>query len=356
MLLYFSLFSDSSEPISYRISSGDLDGTFSIHRWLGSIRTLKPLDHEAQPMVVLTVQAQLGSSPACSSTEVNITVMDVNDNRPEFPTALDEIRIPQTTPPGTALYLARAEDRDSGLNGLVRYSIANPQPSMFSMDRGRGVLYLRESLEGHGDLRLTLVAEDQGTPPQASRLVLTIVIERQERSPAVAFENLVYQLEVSESLPLTTQILQVQAYPLQPQHPAAKTTYSLDVNVDSTVFGIHPHTGWISLQRQLDYESTQTHRLKVLARIPENRSLRNASTLVIVHVLDENDHSPAFLQGKVFLKVEESPIPLGVIGKMTAIDADSGKNGQLSYFLLTDGKFFKMNPNTGTIHSLHPYL
>ncbi|XP_075806754.1 protocadherin-23 [Microtus pennsylvanicus] len=340
---------NSSEPISYRISSGDLDGTFSIHRWLGSIRTLKPLDHEAQPMVVLTVQAQLGSSPVGSSTEVNITVMDVNDNRPEFPTASDEIRVSPTTPPGTALYLARAEDRDSGLNGLVRYSIANPQPSMFSMDRGRGVLYLRESLEGHGDLRLTLVAEDQGTPPQASRLVLTVVIERQERRPAVAFENLVYQVEVSESLPLTTQILQVQAYPLQPQHPAAKTTYSLDVNVDSTVFGIHPHTGWISLQRQLDYESTQTHRLKVLAWIPESRLLQNASTLVIVHVLDENDHSPAFLQGKVFLKVEESPIPLGVIGKMTAKDADSGKNGQLSYFLLTDGKFFKMNPNTGEL-------
>ncbi|XP_052585979.1 protocadherin-23 [Peromyscus californicus insignis] len=340
---------NSSEPISYRISSGNLDGKFSIHRWLGSIRTLKPLDHEAQPMVVLTVQAQLGSSPACSSTEVNITVMDVNDNRPEFPTASDEIRISQTTPPGTALYLARAEDRDSGLNGLVRYSIASPQPSMFSMDPGRGVLYLRESLGGQGDFRLTLVAEDQGTPPQASQLVLTVVIESQEQSPAVAFENLVYQVEVSEFLPLMTQILQVQAYPLHPWHPASKTTYSLDVSVDSTVFGIHPHTGWIYLQRQLDYESTQTYRFKVLARCPEDRLLQNASTLVIVHVLDENDHSPAFLQDKVFLKVEESPIPLGVIGKMTATDADSGKNGQLSYFLLTDGKFFKMNPNTGEL-------
>ena len=85
--------------------------------------------------------------------------------------------------------------------------------------------------------------------------------------------------------------------------------------------------------------------------------LQNVSTSVIVHVLDENDHSPAFLQNRVFLNVEESPIPLGVIGKMTAIDADSGKNGQLSYFLLTDGKFFKMNPNTGSFcSSFHPYF
>lgn len=343
-----SSFSDSSEAITYRISSGDLEGKFSIHRWLGTIRTLKPLDHEAQPMVVLTVQAQLGSSPACSSTEVNITVMDVNDNRPEFPTASDEIRISLTTAPGTALYLARAVDRDSGLNGLVRYSIANSQPSEFSMDQGRGVLYLRESLGSHGDFRLTLVAKDQGVPPQASQLVLTVVIESQEGIPAIAFENLVYQVEVSESLPLSTQILQVQAYPLSPWHPASKIIHSLAVSVDSAVFRIHPRTGWIYLRRQLDYESTQTYKFRVFAQIPGDRLLQNVSALVIVHVLDENDHSPAFLQNKVFLNIEESPIPLGVMGRMTAIDADSGKNGQLSYFLLTDGKFFKMNPNTGS--------
>lgn len=76
---------------------------------------------------------------------------------------------------------------------------------------------------------------------------------------------------------------------------------------------------------------------------------QNVSTSVIVHVLDENDNSPTFLHDVLFLKVKESPVPQGVIGKITAIDRDSGKNGQLSYFLLSDGKFFKMNPNTGSI-------
>lgn len=76
---------------------------------------------------------------------------------------------------------------------------------------------------------------------------------------------------------------------------------------------------------------------------------QNVSTSVIVHVLDENDNPPTFLHDVLFLKVKESPVPQGVIGKITAIDRDSGKNGQLSYFLLSDGKFFKMNPNTGSI-------
>ncbi|PNI63253.1 DCHS2 isoform 3 [Pan troglodytes] len=342
---------NSSEPIFYRISSGDLGGKFSIHPRLGTIRTRKPLDHETQPVVVLTVQAQLGSAPACSSTEVNITVMDVNDNHPAFLRTSDEIRISQTTPPGTALYLARAEDRDSGRNGLIRYSIASPQPGVFAIDRALGVLFLNGSL-GAGEQReltLTLRAEDQGVHPQAALLVLTVVIEKREHSPSWTFEHLVYQVEVSESLSPMTRILQTQAHPLGPQRAASPLRYSLEPSVDSAIFGIRPYTGWIYLRRQFDCESTQTYNFRVFAWIPEDGFLQNVSTTVIVRVWDENDNSPTFLHDVLFLTVEESPVPQGVIGKITAIDMDSGKNGQLLYFLLSDGKFFKMNPNTGEL-------
>uniref|UniRef100_A0A673T5X8 Dachsous cadherin-related 2 n=1 Tax=Suricata suricatta TaxID=37032 RepID=A0A673T5X8_SURSU len=341
-----------SEPVSYRISSGDLDRKFSIHPWLGVIRTRKPLDHETQPVVVLTVQAQLSGSPAYSSTEVNITVIDVNDNHPVFPKASDEVKISQTTLPGTALYLARAQDKDSGQNGFIRYTIASQNPSIFSIDSGLGVVYLNESLgSGPQKCTLTLMAQDLGVPPQASLLVLTVVIEEREQSPSLTFGNLVYQAEVSESLSPMTQILQVQAYPLGPQRASSLPLYLLGPSADSAMFGIRPHTGWIYLRRQLDYESTQIYNFRVFAWIPEDRLSQNVSTSVIVHVLDENDNSPTFLHDVLFLKVEESPVPQGVIDKITAIDRDSGKNGQLSYFLLSDGKFFKMNPNTGELIS-----
>ncbi|XP_059250216.1 protocadherin-23 [Mustela nigripes] len=340
---------NSSEPIFYRISSGDLDRKFSIHPWLGVIRTQKPLDHETQPVVVLTVQAQIGSSPAYSSTEVNITVIDVNDNHPVFPKASDAVKIPRTTLPGTALYLARAQDKDSGQNGFIRYTIASQTPSIFAIDAGLGAVYLNESLRSPVPQKCTLalLAQDLGIPPRASLLVLTVVIEEQEQSPSLTFENLVYQVEVSESLSLMTQILQIQAFPLGPQCTMSRLWYALEPSTDSSVFGVRPDTGWIYLRRQLDYESAQTYNFRVFAWIPEDRLSQNVSTSVIVHVLDENDNSPTFLHDVLFLKVEESPVPQGVIGKITAIDRDSGKNGQLSYFLLSDGKFFKMNPKTG---------
>ncbi|XP_053514540.1 protocadherin-23 [Artibeus jamaicensis] len=344
---------NSSEPVSYRISSGDEQGKFSVHPWLGTIRTQKPLDHETQPVFVLTVQAQLGSPPACSSTEVNITVIDVNDNSPVFPKASDEVKVPRLALPGTALYRARAEDKDSGRNGFIRYSLASQDPSIYSIDPGLGVVYLNGSLDGDMPQKhtLTVMAQDLGVPPRASLFVLTVIVEKQESSPPLIFGNLVYQVEVSECLSLMTQILQIQAYPLGPQRETSRFLYSLEPSADSAVFAVHPYTGWIYLRRSLDYESTQTYNFRVFARIPGDRLPHNASTLVIVHVLDENDNPPAFLHDVLFLKVEESPLPQGVIGRITAIDRDSGKNGQLSYFLLSDGSFFKMNPHTGELIS-----
>ncbi|KAM9237277.1 LOW QUALITY PROTEIN: protocadherin-23 [Dugong dugon] len=339
---------NSREPIFYRITSGSLNGKFTIHPWQGTICTQKPLDHETQPVVVLTVQTQLASSSGYSSTEVNITVLDINDNHPAFLAGSDEIKTFQFTPPGTALYLARAEDKDSGLNGFIQYSVAS-HPSIFTTDRGLGVVCLNGSLGGDAWQKhtLMLMAKDLGVPPQASLLVLTVVIEKQESSPPLTFENLVYQVEISESLSSTT-ILQIQAYSLGPQHTTSQLMYLLEPSVASAVFGISPYTGWIYRQ-QLNYESTQTYNFRVFAWIPEDRLLQNVSTSVIVRVLDENDNSPNFLHDVLFLKVKDSPVHQGVIGKITAVDRDSGKNGQLSYFLLSFEKFFKMNPNTGEL-------
>ncbi|KAJ8782478.1 hypothetical protein J1605_010186, partial [Eschrichtius robustus] len=211
----------------------------------------KPLDHETQPVVVLTIQAQLSSSPACSSTEVNITVIDVNDNRPVFPKASDGVTISQGTMPGTALYHARATDKDSGPNGVIRYTIASQSPSIFSVDLGLGVVYLNESLAGAGprECTLTLMAQDLGVPPQASLLVLTVIIEKQEQNPSLTFEHLVYQAEVSELI------------------------------------------SWVAL----DHEQRVHHQVTVFVT-DHGSPPRNATALVYVSVTDINDNRPYFPQ------------------------------------------------------------
>ncbi|XP_019389882.1 PREDICTED: protocadherin-23 [Crocodylus porosus] len=342
---------NSLEVISYRISSGDPDGRFYIDPQFGIIRTKNKLDHEAQTVMVLTVQSQLGSSLVYSNTQVNISVIDVNDNPPVFLTGSDKIIISQSTPPGTALYIAHADDKDSELNGLVKYNIASKQSNTFNIDPSLGVVYLTRTLSADKQKEYTLpiAAEDHGSPPLISLLTLTVIVEEQKMSSILTFENLIYQVEISESSSLDTKILQVQAHALDPEHTAFTMVYSLEPSTDSAAFRISPETGWIYLWKHLNYESTQMYSFRALVSSPEDSSRQNASTSVIVNVVDENDNSPMFLHDIYFLEIEESPVPGGVVGIFTAIDRDSGRNGQLSYFLLSDGKYFKINSNTGEI-------
>ncbi|XP_067153132.1 protocadherin-23 [Apteryx mantelli] len=343
---------NSLEVVSYRISSGDPYGRFSIDPQFGIIRTKKQLDHETQSVVVLTVQSQLGSSPVYSSTQVNISVIDVNDNPPVFLTKSGKVIISHTLPPGTAVYIAHAEDKDSGLNGAIKYSIASKQSSAFSIDPSLGVVNLTRTVfaDKQQEYTLHVAAEDHGSPPLSSLLKLSVIIEEQKMGPTLAFENLVYQVEISEASSLGAQILQVQAHSLDPHHVTSKLTYSLESSTDSVAFGISSDTGWIYLRKHLNYECAQMLSFRALVSTLEDKSSRqNASTSVIVNVLDENDNCPMFIREGYFFEMEENPVPRGVVGTVTAVDKDSGRNGQLSYFLLSDGKYFKMNSNTGEI-------
>ncbi|KAM6075929.1 protocadherin-23 [Chlamydotis macqueenii] len=343
---------NSLEVVSYRISSGNPHGRFSIDPQFGIIRTNKQLDHETQSVVVLTIQSQLGNSPVYSSTQVNISVIDVNDNPPVFLTKSDKVTISHTQPPGTAVYIAHAEDKDSGLNGAIKYSIASKQSNAFSIDPSLGVVNLTRTVfaDKQQEYTLHIAAEDCGSPPLTSLLMLTVVIEEQKMGPTLVFQNLVYQVEISEATSPGAQILQVQAYSLDPHSVTSKLTYSLEPSTDSVAFIISSDTGWIYLRKRLNYECAQILSFRALVSTSEDENLRqNASTSVIVNVLDENDNSPMFMRESYFFEMEENPIPRGVVGTITAVDKDSGRNGQLSYFLLSDGKYFKINSNTGEI-------
>ncbi|XP_028599298.2 protocadherin-23 [Podarcis muralis] len=340
------------ETVSYRISSGDPYGRFSIDPQYGIIRTKKQLDHEAHYHTLLTVQSQLGSSPVYSSAQVNITVIDVNDNPPVFVSESDQINISRSTVPGTALYIAHAEDKDSGLNGAVRYTIVSNRSSIFTIDPVLGVLYLARTLDSdrqHEHTVVHITAEDHGSPPLSSLLILRVVIDEHKGRPMLTFENLVYQVEVSEAAPIGVKILQIQARKLDPQRTPGNVVYSLEHNTDSASFRIDPEAGVIYLRNPLDYELTQMHSFRAFVSSTADKSGQNASTSVIVNVMDENDNSPVFLRDAYFFDVEESLLAQGVVGTIAAVDKDSGRNAQLSYFLLSDGKYFKINSNTGEI-------
>ncbi|MBN3316213.1 PCD23 protein, partial [Atractosteus spatula] len=341
---------NSFESLFYRISSGDPHGLFSIHPQFGLISTNKPLDHEAQSYVILMLQSQTGTSPVYSSTQVNITITDVNDNPPVFPKDLETITISQSTLPGTVLYIAHAHDKDSGPNGRIKYALQADNTRAFAVDMLHGTVYLNDSLslDAQSSYSLKILAVDEGDPPLSSMLTLIVNVEHTKSEGTLVFETLIYQVEISENAQVDTRIIQVRAHRSYPWNNSSPS-YSLQPISGSSPFGIHADSGWLFLNLNLNYESKSTHRFKVLATAWEGKQLLSATATVIVNVLDENDNAPVFTQDSYFFTIQEGPVPHGLVGSVKATDLDSGKNAQLSYILLSDGKQFRINSKTGEI-------
>ncbi|XP_042340233.1 protocadherin-23 [Plectropomus leopardus] len=346
---------DSLESVSYRISSGDPQGLFSVHPKSGLISNVKRLDHESQPYALLVLQSYTDTSPVYSTTQVNITIADINDNSPVFPKVSDTITVSQNTLPGTVLFIAHAHDYDSGTNGRVHYHLKSTRNGMFFVDHSLGTVTLNQSLQVDHQLRysLEIVAKDEGEPSLSSTLTLTVNVDRTTAEDGLAFETLVYQVEIGEGYRKDSRVIQVRAHRSRGAHMSSSgLTYSLEAEAGfpPAPFRIHPKTGWLYLSNNLDYETESTFRFRVLATASE-ASLVNmtATATVIVLVLDINDNAPVFSSDVYYFTVSEGSSPQGLVGTVHAMDKDSGKNAQLSYILLTDGKFFRINAKTGEI-------
>ena len=74
-----------------------------------------------------------------SACVVQITVDDVNDERPQFE-ALPTLSVLENSPANTPIATIRAFDRDSGKNAELEYLLEDSQMGKFSIGRIDGVL------------------------------------------------------------------------------------------------------------------------------------------------------------------------------------------------------------------------
>ncbi|MCI4394856.1 hypothetical protein PGIGA_G00173570 [Pangasianodon gigas] len=337
----------------YRISAGDPEGFFSLDSQSGVIYTNISLDHESLPSALLTVQAHTGTSPIYSTTHVHIIITDINDNPPVFPMTFDLITISQKALPGTTLYVAHAHDNDSGANGQIRYFL-RPESQLFTIHPHFGTLTLKSSITKDTPQRyeLNVVAEDEGNPPLSSSMSLMVELDCSANTKDVlAFETLIYQVEIGENAQSGTRVIQVRAHGIKSQ-PGSRLprilSYSMEPLSTMLPFLIQPDSGWIFVARSLDYESERMYRFHIRATAQDDEEM-NASATVIISVQDENDNTPVFSRDRYFFSVPESLNQHSLMGKLNATDRDSGKNGQLSYILLSDTKHFRINSKTGEL-------
>ncbi|NXW43823.1 PCD23 protein, partial [Nyctiprogne leucopyga] len=350
---------NSLEVVSYQISSGDPHGRFSIDPQFGIIRTKKQLDHETQSVVVLTIQSQLGDSPAYSSTQVNISVIDVNDNPPVFLTKSGKVTISHTQPPGTAVYIAHAEDKDSGLNGAIKYSITSKQSNAFSIDPSLGVVNLTRKMfaDEQQEYILHIAAEDCGSPPLTSLLILDsqavkiVILDINDNSPSFMSSPLSYVMEDAEAGFLVHHIIAKDPDEGRNGH----VTYHILSGNENKTFVLDKITGLLTTAQLLDREIQERYSLAVMALDDGNPALSTTQILTVI-VVDVNDETPMFLKQLYETAVHENQDPGEFVIKVEAVDSDAGLNSLLRYEILPGIGYekFRMNSDSGEIVTTAP--
>ena len=91
----------------------------------GAISTSRALDHEAQPIIIVTLTAQdNGVPPRQGVTSITFYVADVNDNPPMFDASFYHFSIYENVAVGARVGKVIAQDNDQGVNSELRYAIA----------------------------------------------------------------------------------------------------------------------------------------------------------------------------------------------------------------------------------------
>ncbi|XP_043541811.1 cadherin EGF LAG seven-pass G-type receptor 2-like [Chiloscyllium plagiosum] len=319
--------SGNNSRLEYRLINTSPDFPFSINNNTGWIVVGSELDRETTDFYNFGVEARdQGSPPMSSSASVSITVLDVNDNNPEFGQKLYQIRLNEDAAVGSSVVTVSAIDRD--VNSVVTYQISSGNTrNRFSItsQSGGGLITLALPLDYKLERQyiLTVTASD-GTRFDTVQVLINVTDANTHRP---VFQSSHYTVSINEDKPVGTTVVIISATD-EDTGENARITYFMEDSIPQ--FQIEPDSGAVTTLMDLDYEDQVSYTLAITAKdngIPQ----KSDTTYLEILVNDVNDNAPQFLrdhyQGAVY---EDVPTFTSVL-QISATDRDSGLNGRVFY-------------------------
>ena len=311
--------------ITYSITNQE-NGDFKIDPNSGAIIIARPLDREDKEVYVLTVSAHDNGVPQMSdTTDVEIVIVDVNDNKPLFTKPTYHGSVSEDAIPGTSILEILATDRDQNLNGRIMYTFdgGNDGDGAFVVDVYSGIVRTNRPLDRETVpyYELVALALDRGTPQLSSTVPIIVEVGDINDNPP-KFESKQLEYYIKENSPLGSVVGVIEA--VDPDEGEnAVITYSIIGGRDAHLFHLDIEVGKPSAKlisdTEFDHESEQTE-YELLLRA-ESPPLRTDIPL-IVKVKDQNDNSPQLNDFSIVFNNYENNFPIKPIGKVPAYDAD----------------------------------
>ncbi|XP_064092540.1 cadherin-related tumor suppressor-like [Macrobrachium nipponense] len=334
--------------VKYAIVAGDPGKVFVIDERTGTIKTAKRIDREQASSYTLRTVATTTS--AYGRTWVNISVTDVNDNPPKFPLTRANAKVAENWPVGHQVYLAKAYDSDYGSNSKIAYSLSNNPDEYFAISRNSGMIFLNKPVKYSKNMKfeLEVTATDAGTPPLNSRQIVTIEVEDVNDHTPI-FEHGSYETSLLESTPVNDRFFALTASD-EDDGLNGFVSYDITEGNEEKKFGIFPD-GYLYVRSALDREAQDYFALTIVAR-DHGQPPRSSTVSVVIHVIDENDNSPAFTNKTFTFYLDENEPPDTYVGKLTAVDRDKGRNAELTYSIATNQNDFIVDPKSGFLKTI----
>ncbi|KYO28521.1 hypothetical protein Y1Q_0005325 [Alligator mississippiensis] len=344
--------SSTNEKLVYRITSGNPQNFFVINPKTGLITTTsRKLDREQQAEHFLEVTVTDGGvSPKQSTVWVVVQVLDENDNKPQFPEKVYQIKLPERDRKkrGEPIYRAFAFDKDEGPNAEISYSIVDGNDDgKFFIDPKTGTVSSRKQFTAGSYDILTIKAVDNGRPQKSATARLHIEwIKKPAPSPVpLTFDEPFYNFTVMESDKVTEIVGVVSVQP-------SNIPLWFDIvggNFDSS-FDAEKGMGTIVIAKPLDAEQRSIYNMTV--EVTDGTNI--ATTQVLIKVLDNNDNGPEFPHPSYDVTISEDILPDTEILQIEAIDRD--EKHKLSYTIHSSidsvsMRKFRIDPSTGVLYT-----
>uniref|UniRef100_A0A7N6FG21 Cadherin EGF LAG seven-pass G-type receptor 2 n=1 Tax=Anabas testudineus TaxID=64144 RepID=A0A7N6FG21_ANATE len=319
--------SGDNSRLEYRLTETTPNFPFNINNSTGWIVVAAELDRESVDFYNFGVEARDHGYPVMSSSaSISMTILDVNDNNPEFTQKAYQMRLNEDAAVGTSVVTVSAVDQD--INSVVTYQISSGNTrNRFSItsQSGGGLITLALPLDYKLERQyvLTVTASD-GTRFDTAKVFVNVTDANTHRP---VFQSSHYTVNINEDRPVGTTVVVISATD-EDTDENARITYFMDDSIPQ--FDIDPDTGAVTTQMELDYEDQVSYTLAITARdngIPQ----KSDTTYLEILVNDVNDNSPRFLRDHYVGSVmEDVPVFTSVV-QVSATDRDSGLNGRVFY-------------------------
>uniref|UniRef100_A0A8C6ULE8 Cadherin 11, type 2, OB-cadherin (osteoblast) n=1 Tax=Neogobius melanostomus TaxID=47308 RepID=A0A8C6ULE8_9GOBI len=319
---------------------------FSVESQTGIIRTALPnMDREARQEYDVVIQAKdMGGHMGglSGTTEVKITLTDVNDNPPKFPQSVYAMSVSEDRVPGEEVGRLKAKDPDLGDNGLVTYSLLDGDGmGVFELstdsETREAVIKLKKHVDYETKRMYTLKVEGSNPHidprfmswgPYKDEATIKISVEDADEPPVFVAPS--YTFEVEENAPEGTVVGRVHAKDTDVANNPVRYMIPRYTDVEQ-FFNINSEDGLITTTRPMDRETQPWHNISVSAT--EIGHHQDTKVRVNIKIKDMNDNAPEFATNNEVLMCD-TVAPGKMIETVSAVDKDEMAHRQHFTFSL----------------------